>query len=273
MEIDKEFETIKYMDRLINLENSKKALHLYKLPKDIRPCISNLLLTEVAKGDYPDRKRVGLFIAVELRRIGFKDSEVEVRVDHWNNGNEPPLPACDIRGVLKQSDKGNGKGGYKYSPGCNNDMQEYCVDKDLCFYYKNNFQKSKKTVEPDYIKLGWQNKLNIGQTLLLFHTIPALEKRREFKRGSKMYVSYRELSYLSGINIRYIGPYLRKLANHGLIEFVPGQPRIWEKKASEVKRVIPAPGDKRAIKKTAKKRSKSKKLASVYIGKRHNVEM
>ena len=74
MEIEKEFETIKYMDRLINLENSKKALQLYKLPKDIRPCISNLLLTEVAKGDYPDRKRVGLFIAVELRRIGFKDS-------------------------------------------------------------------------------------------------------------------------------------------------------------------------------------------------------
>ena len=62
------------------MENSKKALHLYRLPKDIRPCISNLLLTEVAKGDYPDRKRVGLFIAVELRRIGFKDSEVEVRV-------------------------------------------------------------------------------------------------------------------------------------------------------------------------------------------------
>ncbi len=273
MEIEKEFETIKYMDRFINLENSKKALQLYKLPKDIKPCISNLLLTEVSKGDFPDRKRVGLFIAVELRRIGFNDGQVEVRLVGWNNANRPPLPQCDLRGILRQSDKKNDRGGYKYSPGCNTDMQEYCVEKDLCFYYKNNFQKGKKTVEPDYIKLGWQDKLNIGQTLLLFHTIPALEKRREFKRGSRMYVSYRELSYLSGINIRYIGPYLRKLANHGLIEFVPGQPRIWEKKASEVKRVIPAPGDKRAIKKTAKKRSKSKKLASVYIGKRHNVEM
>ena len=257
MEIEKELETVKYIERIRNLEKSKEALQYYKLPKDTRPCISNLLLTQFAKGDYPDRKRVGLFIAVELRRIGFNDSQVEVRLIGWNYDNRPPLPSSDIRGILKQSDKKNDKGSYKYSPGCNKDLEIYCVEKDLCFYYKQNFLSNKQEKEPDYIALKWQNYLTTGQTLLLFHIIPILEKRRGIKRGSRLFVSYRELSYLSGINISYIGSHLRKLKEFGLIEFIPGQPRVWQKKASELNRILPPPDNPENIKVATKKNKKS----------------
>ena len=257
MKIEKELETVKYIEKIKLLEQSKTALMKYKLPKDTRPCISNLMLTPVAKGDYPDRKRVGLFIAVELRRIGFNDSQVEVRIIGWNNDNRPPLPDCDIRGILKQSDKKNDKGSYKYSPGCNNDLKVYCVNKDLCFYYKQKFLTNKQEEEPDYTALEWQNYLTTGQTLLLFHIIPVLEKRRGMKRGSRLFVSYRELRYLSGINIRFIGSHLRKLKEFGLIDFIPGQPRVWQKKASELKRILPPPDNPENIKVSTKKKKKS----------------
>ncbi|MBA7581038.1 hypothetical protein ES708_22937 [subsurface metagenome] len=257
MEIEKELETVKYIEKIKLLEQSKIALMKYRLPKDTRPCISNLLLTQVAKGDYPDRKRVGLFIAVEMRRIGFNDSQIEVRLIGWNNDNRPPLPSSDIRGILKQSDKKNDKGSYKYSPGCNKDLKIHCVNKDLCFYYKQNFLSNKQKEEPDYIALKWQNYLRPGEFLLIITIIPLLEKRRGIKRGSKLFVSYKELKYLSGISMGMIGSYLRKLAKFGLIDFIPGQPRVWQKQASEINRIIPAPDNPENIKVAIKKKKKA----------------
>jgi len=220
------------------LEKSKIGNDRYKLPKEVRPCISQLLITSVEAGN--KRSEKGLYIAVELRRCGISEDKIEKILNSWNLDNIPPLKSKEIRGILKQSSKRNTRGNYLYSPGCNNRyLADYCIGKDLCNYYIRNF-KGKGSTEPNYLSMGWQYVLTAREHLLL-RKLKDIEVARNLSKGSPIVITFRQLEYHTGINKRYFNEILASLDNYGLVAYEIGSQQLWKHKATEIRRVIPAP--------------------------------
>ena len=222
-------------------DSNKKLL----LPKDLKPCIAMILGTPINKGDYPNRNDLAIILAVELRKSGLNSEQVEKRLQEWNYNNNPPLTESQLNSILRSSSKSKQNGSLKYDYGCNNfNLQAFCInpeDKEDCYYYLKNFKNKNIKIEPDYISLGWQNKLTLSQRYILFYGIPYIEKRRGFNCGSHLFVTVRELSQVSGMETKYFKKNLIALKNYGLIEYVIGSPRVWERKASKIRRIIPPP--------------------------------
>lgn len=230
-----------YWDNLKYLENVNYINNKFSLPKNTKPCISNILGTSISKGDSPNRNDFAITIAVELRKNGLNTEQVERKLKEWNFNNSPPLKESEIRSVLKSSEKTKSDGSLVYDYGCNHsNLVAFCIDpedKNSCFYYKNNYSSSKK-YNIDYVSLGWQNKLSLSQRLTLFFIIPYLEKRRGVRPGTKLFVSVRELSQISGIDKNRFKDILTRLTEYNLIEYTPGTSRRWDKKATEIRRLI-----------------------------------
>lgn len=230
-----------YWDNLKYLENVNCINNKFSLPKNTKPCISNILGTSISKGDSPNRNDLAITIAVELRKNGLNTEQVERKLKEWNFNNSPPLKESEIRSVLKSSEKTKSDGSLVYDYGCNHsNLVAFCIDpedKNSCFYYKNNYSSSRK-YNIDYVSLGWQNKLSLSQRYTLFFIIPYLEKRRGVRPGNKLFVSVRELSQISGIDKNRFKDILTKLAEYNLIEYTPGTSRRWDKKATEIRRLI-----------------------------------
>ncbi len=219
-------------------EKANIGMNLYNLPKEIRPCISQLLVTSLEEGN--GRSKSGLYIAVELRKYDITEEKIEKVLNHWNLSNMPPLNDKEIRGILKQSDKKDLKGSFKYSPGCNKDLQDFCVGKDSCNYYIKNF-KGKSSIEPNYLGMGWQHVLTSREREVLFYVLPKIEKIRKLKKGSPIVITVRQLNYHTGIDQRYFNEILTNLKDYGLLDYKPGLPQVWKHKATEIRRIIPAP--------------------------------
>ena len=220
-------------------ENSKRGRELYKLPKEVIPCINQLLITPIEEGNH--RSKTGLYIAVDLRRCDIPEDKIEKILRHWNLSNIPPLPDKEIRGILKQSDKRNTEGDYKYSPGCNKQpFLDLCVGKDSCNYYLKNF-KGKRTTEPNYLGMGWQYVLTSREREILFYVLPKIEKNRKLFKGNPIIITVRQLHHYTGISQRYFKEILTSLTNYGLITYEPGSPQVWKQEATMIRRSIPAP--------------------------------
>lgn len=230
-----------YWNNLKYLENVNNINNRFFLPKNTKPCISNILGTSISKGDSPNRNDLAITIAVELRKNGLNTEQVERKLKEWNFNNNPPLKESEIRSVLKSSEKTKSDGSLVYDYGCNHtNLVAFCIDpedKNSCFYYKNNYSSSRK-YNIDYVSLGWQRRLSLSQRYTLFFIIPYLEKRRGVKPGNKLFVSVRELSQISGIDKNRFKDILTKLAEYNLIEYTPGTSRKWDKKATEIRRLI-----------------------------------
>jgi hypothetical protein len=249
-----------YWNNLEYLEDINYTNRRFSLPRNTKPCISNILGTTISKGDYPSRNNLAITVAVELRKNGLNTDQVERILREWNYNNRPPLKESEIRSVLKSSQKTKSDGSLVYDYGCNHPhLVAFCIDpedKNSCFYYKNNYS-SKSKYYVDYVSLGLQKKLTLSQRYVLFFVIPYLEKRRKVNPGTKIFVSVRELSQISGIDKNRFKDILTKLAEFGLIEYIPGTCRKWEKKATEIKRIV----KRKEIQKTAKSiQGKVKKL-------------
>lgn len=230
-----------YWNNLKYLENANTQNKRFSLPQNTKPCISNILGTSISKGDMPSRNDLAITIAVELRKNGLDTDQVKRILKEWNYNNNPPLKESEIRSVLKSSEKNKADGSLVYDYGCNHsNLIAFCInpeDRNSCFYYKNNYSTSKK-YNIDYVSLGWQKKLTLSQRFVLFFVIPYLERRRGAKTGSKLFVSVRELSQISGIDKNRFKAILTKLADCNLIEYTPGTCRKWEKKATEIRRIV-----------------------------------
>jgi hypothetical protein len=230
-----------YWDNLIYLENVNIQNKRFSLPKNIKPCISKILGTSISKGDIPSRNNLAITVAVELRKNGLNTDRVEKNLREWNYNNDPPLKESEIRSVLKSSEKTKQNGLLLYDYGCNHpNLVSFCIDPEdnnSCFYYKNNYSSSKKNYI-DYISLGWQKELTLIQRYILFFVIPYLEKRRGVRPGAKIFVSVRELRQISGCDKNSFRRVFEKLSEYQLIEYIPGSSKRWEKKATQIKRLV-----------------------------------
>jgi len=230
-----------YWNSLKYLEDANTLNRRYSLPKNIKPCISQILGTSISKGDMPSRNDLAITIAVELRKNGLDTDQVKRNLKDWNYNNNPPLKESEIRSVLKSSEKKKQNGSLVYDYGCNHsNLIAFCIDpedKNSCFYYKNNYSSSKKTYI-DYTSKGWQKELTLLQRYILFFVIPYLEKRRGVRPGTRIFVSVRELRQISGCDKNSFRSVFEKLSEYELIEYIPGSSKRWEKKATEIKRLI-----------------------------------
>ena len=86
--------------------------------------------------------------------------------------------------------------------------------------------------------MGWQKRLSLLQRYILFFVIPYLEKRRCIRPGTRIFVSVRELRQISGCDKNGFKKAFEKLAEYELIEYIPGSSKRWNRKATEVKRMV-----------------------------------
>jgi len=225
---------------LIAYERQKDVSRLYNIPEQAlqKPCIANLLY-----GDEGTSRNIsGLILASELIKNGLDPEEIKSIVRKWNiNACSPNLTESQLRNIFKSAFKIEGKAKYDY--GCNTKLKAFCISegKEGCFYYQNHILGDKKIKEPNYIGLRWQHVLTVREFAMLAYFIPRIEGKRQFKKGSRIYAGLREYSAISGINQSYIAEIFKSLMNYGLIEYKAGIGRNWEKKASEVKRILPPP--------------------------------
>jgi len=99
-----------YWDGISYLENINEINKRFILPKNTKPCVSNILGTSISKGDSPSRSNLAITIAVELRKNGLNTDQVERKLKEWNFNNSPPLKESEIRSVLKSSAKTKSNG-------------------------------------------------------------------------------------------------------------------------------------------------------------------
>jgi len=203
---------------------------------DIRPCIAQMLENSYSKGDYPDRNTVALIIASELRRIGSSMEEVEWRVARWNENNNPPLRYSEyIKAV-------NNAFGKEYNYSCEGGkLDSTCIGKEMCPFYRGALGKRKSYNNRPFISYQWPRLLNNAAKDIYIIALVELERRRQVGPGGLIFTAQREIADIAGISRRSVKPGLEELVHKELIDYKPGKPRLWEGKASEIRRIIPIP--------------------------------
>ncbi len=226
---------------LIAYQRIREVSKYYQIPEQSlqKPCIANLL-----SGDGGASRNIsGLILVTELVKTGLEKEKIEAILRKWNTEKlDPSLSEAKIRRILTSGFAVDSLGKPKYDYGCNNSLQVFCLPegKEACIYYQN-YIKAKEISEPSYISLKWQHVLTPREYSIIAHFIPYLEGKRHYKKGARIFVSVRELEAITGINKRFITGILKSLSDYGLIEYRAGIGRNWEKKASEIKRIIPPP--------------------------------
>lgn len=219
------------------LKEANNITEKYNLsPGEIKPCIAKIMSTPFQEGDCPSRGLACNIICSEMLRIGMAEPEINLVLYEWNGNNNPPLKERDLLSALRTATKKLSVGGYNYK--CNNQyLKLYCVN-GFCQFKKTvgDFRYSKNR---DFFYFGWSKLLSPAEAQLYF-TLIEFERRKGVGAGGLLILTHREISKIS-ISLKHVGIVLNKLKNYGLIEYKPGIPRRWQKRASEIRRVIPIP--------------------------------
>lgn len=236
---------------LKHLEGIRTATDKYSLDTNIKPCIVLLLntpITSIQNGGSLGRSTAGIMIATELRNNSQTETQIQKRLEIWNRGNLPPLKQSELRGILKQCFKTKlNDTGYRYNYNCDGkytellQFEEACLGKEYCYYYQKNYTRKGHRTKINYITTSWQYVLTPREQIILFYVLPELEKLKKYYPGTPIYTTFRELHKHTGINQSYFKDILEALKQYGLIEYTPGTQRIWEHKATEIKRILPPP--------------------------------
>jgi len=212
---------------------SKELMHP---GQDIKPCIAQMLENSYSKGDFPNRNAVAHIIASELRRIGCSQEEVISRLARWNEGNIAPLRYSEYTKAVRSAFAKD------YSYGCfNPKLDPTCIGRDVCPFYKGVLSKSKYYNNRIFFRYRWPEILPGVANSIYFMALVELERVKRVGPGGKICASYRQIAKFSGTNRTSIKKNLEILQTHGLIELKIGTPRKWERKATEIKRIIPIP--------------------------------
>ena len=119
----------------------------------------------------------------------------------------------------------------------------YCCGQDICPYYKQ-IKKPQKGGKDEgiygLINKGWMPRLGCN-LFALYCAIVKLERIKGVKAGNTLIAGHRELARLTGATRQSIAEWLKNLAFEGLIHYKKGMQHKWNKKASEIQRIIPIP--------------------------------
>ncbi len=219
--------------------------------QDIRPCIAQLMEMALKKGDFPNRNEAALIIATEMDRIGKNYDEGYLRVEQWNKYHQPPLRLNELRKAVNNGYLGK----YNYSCG-HAVLKSLCIGEE-CPWINRVRSKQKDVNDMAFFDYHWSHYLTSRQVLLYSGILPHFERKRRVGKGGLIFVSHRELAEALGKDRSRIGQDLVALAAVGLIEYTPGTPRVWENKASEIRRCFPVPAPTHSRREALKKKTSS----------------
>jgi hypothetical protein len=195
-----------------------------------------MLNTPLSKGSFPNRSEACLIIASELRRMG-KDKEMALNITRdWNKRNINLLKDSEIRSANSTAYRRN----YNYS--CHNQkIKEFCIGEEFCTF--SNYVKSDKkpTSNSSFFDFGWQKILSNAAKDVYYLGLIQLEIRKGVGFGGLIIANQTEIGRYAGITPKSVRKALQELQRIGLIEYKAGSPRIWEGKASQIRRIIPIP--------------------------------
>ena len=219
------------MDDIEKLQDFEKTRRRLKLPIDIKPCIVSLL-----DGDNPatSENNNPFIIACELNRIGKEPKRIEQILDSLY------IKPSKVRSTLKSLIRRD----YKYL--CSTlEERGLCLYEDYkdCFWYQKSSDKNKKGwEEKDFYRYHWPKRLRRTEECL-YRAIRAIEIRKGWQPGSRLFVTWDKLYQESRISRDTIGVKLELLRRIGLIKYRPGEERVKGSKgrATEVARIIPIP--------------------------------
>lgn len=219
------------MQDLEKLQDFEKVRGKFKLPLDIRPCITALL-----NGHNPAAKIAlnPFIIACELHRVGKNKQQIEslLRKAH--------IKPSKLRSAVKSGVTG------RWAYRCDTlEEKGLCLFESRfdCWWVSRIVGKDKKGwEEKDFWTYHWPKRLRRTEECL-YRAIRAIEMRRGYQAGSRLFVSWDELYEVSRISRRTIGKKLKVLRTIGLIKYRPGEHRVRGSKgrATQVNRIIPIP--------------------------------
>ena len=204
--------------------------------QDIKPCIAAMLENSYCRGDTPDRNTAALIIACELKRIGLNESEVEYRIQEWNQRNRPPLRLSEYRKAVKSAFSD------RYNYGCyNHHFENTCIGRDNCPFFNHVLSQRKTYNNRIFFRYRWPEILSNSAKDIYFLALVELERLKRVGPGGRIYSSHRQIAKLAGLSRRIIKKGLEELHSIGLIDYRPGLQHIWRNKASEIRRILPIP--------------------------------
>lgn len=200
-----------------------------QLPGELKVCIMVLLRDE-------KRLREGVnsfYAAVEMDRLGVSEQQIVNRLDRLG------VPLSKAQNSAKSAAT------HRYSrTGC----KKFRDELDLCLYstfeecpwYRKIIRGRYKAKEKDFERFGWFGRLTNIETKLYF-AMKAIEEKRAYAPGSRVFASRKQLSEVSGISERRLLTYCERLHQKGLIRFRKGRQGTHHHQASEFNRVWPIP--------------------------------
>ena len=216
------------MQELEKLQDFEEIRGQLRLPPPTKPCIAELM-----KDCELRRSGISPFIiACELFRIGKKKEKVETVL------LELGIAYSKTQSAVKSASTG------KYNYGCPSlEAEGLCLyeNRTECWWYDGIPKQSQKPwKERDFWRFGWPTKLNPA-SIVVYLALREIEHKRQYKAGSRLYVSRKELAELTGLSPPWIVKCLEKLEKPGLISFEKGKQHRWYGIASRAQRVIPIP--------------------------------
>lgn len=219
------------MEELGKLQEFEKTRGKLRLPLDIKPCITKLL-----DGSSPGATN-GLnpfIIACELFRVGKNEQQLKSLLSKAN------VKPSKIKSSIKSALTG------KYGYACPR-LEELglCIYEsrfDCWWFDKIPRQSQKDWRERDFWRYGWPQKLRATESMI-YLAIRQIERKRDYQAGSRLFIAYKEISKVSGVDTSTIRKGLEALQKTGLINLTVGKKRLQGSKAqaTQIQRIIPLP--------------------------------
>ena len=213
----------------LELQEYEKIRRKLQLSEDIRPCMALLIDNkQKLQGDIP------FVLGCELHRIGNEPEGIRKVLDKLY------IRESKIVNILKSIKTK----GYKFD--CSTlEEKGFCRYEDHkdCWWWKKSPDKNKKGwQERDFYTYGWPERLRRTEESL-YRGIRAIEIRRGWEPGTRLFVTWDQLYEESRITRCSIGKKLEILKKIGLIKYRPGKERVKGSKAraTQVSRIIPIP--------------------------------
>lgn len=217
------------MNDLEIYQEYEKTRRKFKLPETIKPCLMLLIGNkEKLPGDQ------AFILASELHRVGKQAKRIEQILDSLY------ISQSKINSILKSLKKTD----YKYDCSTLED-RGFCLFEDHkdCRWWKESPDKNKRGwEEKDFYTYGWPKELKRTEECL-YRAIRAIEIKRGWQPGTRLFVSLDQLHEQSRVAKRIMTKKLKVLKKEGLIKYRPGDRRVKGSKAraTQVTRIIPIP--------------------------------
>jgi len=222
-------------------------------PADLKPCIAYLL--DGNGGGAPLRK-VAFTIAIELRRIGWAQSEVTKVLAKWATkvGCRQSAVASAVNSAFRKKPGGEWlylPPGLKKGSTYSETIKPICDDVGCpanCAPFAHVHQGPRSENFGRFEKLGWARYLRQQRRAAAadyYRAVCRLEEDREVAPGAEMLVSYKQLAERAERDYSAAGENLDVLLSHGLLsKFTRGSgsgPHARDRVPSRVRRQVPIP--------------------------------